>query len=263
MGTGEKGTLPVPTFALARAGDHRVRKSRSGEVPMHHRVSIAAFAACTAFAAALPLCAQAQGVGEGACVISASATVYADDTGDKVVATKEAGECVAGVTLRVGGFEKEFAFHESNGRLRVNYFAGKDAKGMPRFGWMDPADLNRFTYECGCGTNDREKDRCTPFSGSFVKQFNPCFRQARDKALAEGGTAAARPPSGKAAAGAEKALRNDDVITLVKVGLEESLIISKIKSAKATNFDLSTDGLVALKTANVPKGVLEAMMKKQ
>jgi hypothetical protein len=227
--------------------------------------SIAAFAACVTVTALIPVSAHAQGVGEGGCVISASAPIYDDDKGDKVVATKEAGECVAGITLRVGGFEREYAFQESSGRVRVHYFAGKDAKGMPRLGWMDPADLTRFSYECGCGTIEREKDRCSPFSGSFVKTFNPCFRQARDKAKAEGGSAtvATRPPAAKPSGRAEKAMRNSDVITLVKVGLEESLIVAKIKSAPATDFDLSTDGLVALKTAKVPKAVIEEMLRRQ
>jgi hypothetical protein len=230
---------------------------------MKHGLTHAACLMLTALALFTPSLAYAQGVGEGGCVVSATAPVYADDKGEEVVATKEAGECVAGVTLRVGGFEKEFAFQESNGRYRVNYFAGKDAKGMPRFGWMKPDDLEKFTYECGCGTNEREKAECTPYSGTFVKVFNPCFRQARDKARADSGTPTARPAPGKAAGAGEKALSNSDVITLVDVGLDESLIISKIKSAPATKFDLSTDGLVALKTAKVPKGVIEAMMKRK
>lgn len=236
---------------------------------MRYGLSMAAFAVCTSFAALVPLHASADGVGEGGCVVSATATVYASDKGEEAVATKEAGECVAGVTLRMGGFDKEYAFQESNGRVKIQYFAGKDAKGMPRFGWMDPADLTKFTYECGCGNDDRKKEQCSPFSGSFVQTFNPCFRQARDKALAAGGGApapkasAGKAAAGKGAAGGEKALRNEDVITLVDVGLEESIIVSKIKTAKATDFDLSTEGLVALKSAKVPKAVLEAMMKRQ
>lgn len=207
----------------------------------------------------------AQGIGEGGCVVSESATVYAESTGDKVVATKKQGECVAGITLRMGGLQREYAFRPVDGRVKVQYFAGEDARGMPRFGWMDPADLQTFTYDCGCGTSEHDKEDCAPYSGSFVKTYNPCFNKARIEAMGGkgAGSAAVSAPSAAAAPrGAEKALNNDDVISLVKVGLDDSMIISKIKSAKATNFDTSTDGLVALKTAKVSNAVVEAMMKR-
>lgn len=206
----------------------------------------------------------AQGIGEGGCVISGSATVYAESKGDNVVATKKQGECVAGITLRMGGLQREYAFRPVDGRVKVQYFAGEDARGMPRFGWMNPDDLKTFTYDCGCGTSEHDKEDCAPYSGSFVKTFNPCFNKARIEAM--GGKGAGAPavssPSAAAPRGAEKALRNEDIISLVKVGLDDSMIISKIKSAPATNFDTSTDGLVALKTAKVSNAVVEAMMKR-
>jgi len=54
----------------------------------------------------------------------------------------------------------------------------------------------------------------------------------------------------------DSVLRNDDVLTLKKVGLDDSLIIAKIKSAQATEFDLSTNGLVSLKSASVSNAVI-------
>jgi len=215
-------------------------------------VTLALFGACVA-----PALSMAAGVGEGGCVTSPTAPVYSDDVGEKVIATKEAGECVAGITIR-GGILREPAFHEASGRLRVQYFAGKDAKGMPRIGWMQATDIQRFTYECGCGSNDRAKEDCTAFSGGFVQTFNPCFKAGRDKVM----SAAASPAPRAAAPSGGESLQNEDVVSLVKVGLDDALIISKIKSAKTTRFDLSTAGLVALKKANVSNAVLDAMMKR-
>ena len=60
---------------------------------------------------------------------------------------------------------------------------------------------------------------------------------------------------------AEKALRNDDILTLAKVGLDDNLVISKINASEASDFDLSTEGIVALKSGKVSNAVIEAMMK--
>jgi hypothetical protein len=48
----------------------------------------------------------------------------------------------------------------------------------------------------------------------------------------------------------------------VKVGLDDELIISKIQAVAMTDFDLSTESLVALKTATVSNAVIDAMMKR-
>jgi hypothetical protein len=65
----------------------------------------------------------------------------------------------------------------------------------------------------------------------------------------------------QAAAGAtgEGALQNQDVIKLVKAGLDDVLIIAKISSSKC-QFDMSTDALIQLKTGGVSAAVLKAMM---
>jgi hypothetical protein len=71
-------------------------------------------------------------------------------------------------------------------------------------------------------------------------------------------------PSTPAAApvSTEQVLTNADVLSLVKVGLGEELIAAKIKQVKAVAFDLSTDGLVALRNGGVPNTVIEAMMRR-
>lgn len=60
-------------------------------------------------------------------------------------------------------------------------------------------------------------------------------------------------------ASATAAMTNRDVIRLVQAKVSDDLIIAKIKQS-STNFDLSTDGLVQLKTAGVSEAVLKAMM---
>jgi hypothetical protein len=55
-------------------------------------------------------------------------------------------------------------------------------------------------------------------------------------------------------------LTNEEVITLSKIGLEPSVIISKIQTS-ITSFDVSTDGLIKLSNNGVPADVINEMMK--
>lgn len=55
-------------------------------------------------------------------------------------------------------------------------------------------------------------------------------------------------------------ITNKEVIALTKAGLDKDIIIQKIRSSK-TNFDLSTDSLIALKQAGVADEVVGAMLK--
>lgn len=54
------------------------------------------------------------------------------------------------------------------------------------------------------------------------------------------------------------ALRNEDVVKMAKAGLDDSIIISKIK-ASGGRFDTDPDTLIALKTSGVSSAVLKAM----
>lgn len=54
-------------------------------------------------------------------------------------------------------------------------------------------------------------------------------------------------------------LRNDDIIKLAKVGIDDATITAKIKSSKC-QFDTSTDALVLLKKSGVSAPVLKAMI---
>lgn len=70
--------------------------------------------------------------------------------------------------------------------------------------------------------------------------------------------AAALFVSGPAFAEAE-VLKNETVVQLVQAGLGEEAVIAKIRSSKG-EFDLSTDGLIALKAKGVPNPVIAAML---
>jgi S1-C subfamily serine protease len=62
------------------------------------------------------------------------------------------------------------------------------------------------------------------------------------------------------AQGQEKPLSNNDVIGMVSAGLSDDVIIEKIRSAQATDFDTSVDGLKALKAAQVSDPLMKVMI---
>ncbi len=58
----------------------------------------------------------------------------------------------------------------------------------------------------------------------------------------------------------EETMTNGEVISLVKAGLNKTIVVNKIRTSK-TNFDLSTDGLIALKKAGVSDEIVTAMLE--
>jgi hypothetical protein len=54
-------------------------------------------------------------------------------------------------------------------------------------------------------------------------------------------------------------MTNADVVALVKAGVPEQAVIARIQSSDRS-FDLSTDGLIALKAAGVSGAVMAAMI---
>lgn len=208
--------------------------------------------------------------GEGGCSITPNAPIYFSSRSQEVVGTVDVGYCVNGITMLGWGMgATEPIFDEENGRVHVAFLPNKEKNAWQSQGWMNPADLTKFTYECGCGGSRQTNETCTPFSQSGILNivYNTCFKEARDKKKAEilkqgGTTATSASESGSNAKRAEKALRNDDIISLAKVGLDDKLIISKIETAEAINFDLSTEGIVVLKTTGVSNAVIDTMMKR-
>lgn len=73
-----------------------------------------------------------------------------------------------------------------------------------------------------------------------------------------GQTWALREPSAHAAS-SEGSLRNEDIIKMGKVGIDEGTIIAKIGTSKC-QFDTSTDALIQLKRSGVSAAVLKAMV---
>lgn len=216
--------------------------------------------------------ARAAGRGEGGCVITPKAPIYRNSESNTIIAITDVGDCVAGATVKGGGFfGHEFMFTEENGRVQIAFIPGAGERGSWQFGYMKTGDLAKFTYECGCGQLKSEKEQCTPFSMAgflpFDYVYNACFKEARDKKRAEILRQDAQVPAsttkdGFSAKRAEAALRNDDILSLAKVDLDDNLIISKIQAAEAINFDLSTEGILALKSAGISNAVIGAMMKR-
>ena len=66
-------------------------------------------------------------------------------------------------------------------------------------------------------------------------------------------------------AGVRRRLTNQDIVAMVSAGISQDLILTKIRATSAggsgaTNFDTSVEGLKALKAANVPDGIIKAMI---
>ena len=211
--------------------------------------------------------ALAGGKGEGGCVASkfegdAFAPIYRSEDGDKIEAKAQKGDCFAGITTM--GLSKQYLFERKNGRVHIIYFASPDQKGIQRTAWIKEEDLEPFMYECGCGEGRHKGDECSPLgmAGFATTTWNPCFREARAKKLEEIKSRGSAPARAAGSDVGGKSLRNDDVLSLVKVGLDDALIVSKVQTATAAEFDLSTDALVSLKKAGVSNAVVAAMMKR-
>jgi hypothetical protein len=59
--------------------------------------------------------------------------------------------------------------------------------------------------------------------------------------------------------GAPKFLTNDDIVSMVKAGQDESTVLSAIQT-QGTDFDVSAKALLQLKKSGVPKKVIDAMI---
>lgn len=215
----------------------------------------------------------AQGKGEGGVVLRDGAPVYSGSTTSTVVATLKWGDAVAGVTT-AGIFSRHFEFEEEDGRIPVFCFKPPNYEGIGEIGWMDPNDVARFLYDCGCDTES--KGECRPYKTEFLKgRWNACFREAYQKKLAElegqaqheaGPRARTGGAPGRATPGQqppkEKALTNDDVVALVKLDLGDDLVIAKIQQAPVEALDVSTEAIVKLRQQGVSKAVIDAMLKR-
>lgn len=74
------------------------------------------------------------------------------------------------------------------------------------------------------------------------------------------GPAAPSPATAATAVPAPAGLTNQDILKMVQAGLGESVVLATIRTAKATSFDLSPDGLIALKKAGVSDPIVATMI---
>lgn len=77
----------------------------------------------------------------------------------------------------------------------------------------------------------------------------------------EGSAASHKSSSGHASK--QKNLSNADVVSLVKAGLGDKVIIDKIHSSTGERFDTSADALIHLKKAGVSSAVIDAIVKRE
>jgi hypothetical protein len=89
----------------------------------------------------------------------------------------------------------------------------------------------------------------------FDKRAVPSSEEALAK-IAE--VVTVRAPDDTPAAPPPGTLQNPDILKMVKAGLEDSVIIAKIKSSKC-QFDTGTDTLISLKQNGVSSAVMRAM----
>jgi len=77
----------------------------------------------------------------------------------------------------------------------------------------------------------------------------------------EGKPRMSSPRFSPVAESAQQTLSNDDILKLVKAGLEEDVIVSIIDQ-QAGKYSLTSDDVIALKNAGVPDKVIAAMVRK-
>ena len=75
-----------------------------------------------------------------------------------------------------------------------------------------------------------------------------------------GGQAPRKSTTSPAAPAAPDEMTNAEVVKMVKARLGDAVVIAALRGPKKTHFDLSPDGLIALKTAGVSDAVIAAML---
>jgi len=220
----------------------------------------------------------AQGRAQGAIVIKDDAPIYSSDEGPKIIAKATRGYAVGGITV-IMGMVKSYVPETENGRAHILYLGtsrgptgavkgSTEKNALRKRAWMSTDDLAFFTYECGCG---EEKEPCAPVetAGWISERWNQCFVEARDQKLAElraewekGGQPLKAPVAAGDSGAGEKALTNDDIVSLSKAGLGDEVIVSKIQQAPREALDVSVEALLKLKKNGLSQPVLDAMVKK-
>jgi hypothetical protein len=211
--------------------------------------------------------AYAQGRGEGAVVIRENVSIYKASNGNELRDENlPIGFAVVGITTMMGSITA-YQFEEENNRLHV-FYVGLDESGeqksVNRYGWIDRSAVSQFSYECGCKA-PLENNKCFPLSqaGFVAMRYNACFKEGLNKKLSESRPKMDQVVSTQSApTSGEKALTNDDVLALVKAGLDDEIIVSKIQQSTQESLDVTVETLIKLKTGGLSKSILDSMIKR-
>lgn len=133
-------------------------------------------------------------------------------------------------------------------------YAADDEKSAMKF--LDEAAIN---YGKAIDAKPAEKYFLDPQKRieTAIAHYQELEEQGHSKVVAEAAPAAKVDASSKATLA--KALTNAQVIAMVKSGMEDDTVIQAIRSAKASNFDLSSGGQQQLTSNGVSTRVVAAM----
>ncbi len=139
----------------------------------------------------------------------------------------------------------------------------------------DPVSSQRYLQEASIDygkaveSNPKEKNFLPPQNRitSALEHYaanKTVIAQARAENRGAGflasGPAASGSGKSASASASKAALTNDDIIRMVKAGVDEEGVTDAIKTAKTVNFDLSPDGLINLSTNGV-SGKIQSLMR--
>lgn len=134
----------------------------------------------------------------------------------------------------------------------INYGKAIDAKPSEKY-FLDPQKRIETAIAHYKSLENEENERAEAAAAA---------ERAKKQAEAEAAAKTPAPSSTPAAPPAKpalKALTNDQVIAMVKSGMDDDTVAQTIRTAKLARFDLSTTGVQALSTNGVSDQVLKAM----
>ncbi|HEX5714852.1 MAG TPA: SHOCT domain-containing protein [Thermoanaerobaculia bacterium] len=126
--------------------------------------------------------------GEGGIVLE-DTPVYARPGALETMTSLKKGQPVAairneGLGLLLGN--AQYVFDEKEGRVQVFYFPSEDpTRGKFYSGWIDPAKVKKFFYDCSCGRKEGDCDPIVTRGLRFSFMWNSCFTQAWEERRAE------------------------------------------------------------------------------
>jgi hypothetical protein len=157
------------------------------------------------------------------------------------------------------------AFHG----LKTEFCSPFAPTGILRFKWN-----SCFENACNAQVADLQSGSASHRAAPTAADTQPSPSDSgSDKALSADAIAAltASPDERRAAghksstghASKQKDLTNADVISLVKAGLGDKVILDKIHASPGQNFDTSTDALIHLKKSGVSSVIIDAIVKRE